>query len=389
MKTQKRVAAAAFKKYFFQRLLLLLTTFLLVLSPILPARGEDLVFSVTQKNLAAAPFINPPLVTTKEALDLLTQIQSSRTFPVTENFRRYTKAQGDYQKGTLDTKKWLQHFFEQYKGDLITWPLEDQYAFDQMLLAFDITHQPQYFLPKEGELTRDEALAITKKLALDYDLDLVEEDFDSFQSLSASLFASDEYNQILWKVVLRKPSPDFVTYLKTDGELVSFERQEGMEVSSPTLKLQAALEKEKGLFQFWSLEDKAWLSAVLPALIDKETYQGNKVFPIAYAIASYRFTLPPEEAIGIKAATNMAINASQKNFSLPNHWLESVKIGTSFFYNDDNLPIWRITFWPAPAHSIDGFYGARVELNALTGQILIIEKNGNTSDTTIPYENRI
>lgn len=389
MKTSRGLISNLKSKHLFSSSLGLLMVFLLIFTVSPFAKAQDLLFSITSEQIASLNLETPSFLTTTEALTLLNNIKDQGGFPVTDNFYLYTKAQGEYLEGIIDTKIWLQDFFEQYKGDFIRWPLQDQYDFDQLMLSLKITDSPYCFLPQQGELSQEEAVNIIKQTALEYDLELLQEDFDSFQAICSSFCLVDGYTEPVWKIILRKPSPDFVALLSKNGDLLSFERQEGMEVASPLLNLLSSLEKEKGLFQFWSLEDKAWMSAILPAIIDKEMSQGNKVFPIAYAIASYRFTMPPDDAITLKAATTMAINACQKNFSLPSHWLECMKIGASFFYNDENIPTWRITFWQASSYSVDGFYGARVEINAITGQIVIIEKNGNTMDTTIPYENRI
>ena len=353
-----------------------------------PSYAQEDLLGIFENNLSLLSTEQTASLTTQEALSILDRLWEDHGFTVSDSFKKYTQAQGAYSADEIDKAQWLLLLHEIIYSDFHRWSLEDQHRFDLVLVAAGILKQPKHLLPSPGALSRDEIIAIAmENVVSNFDTPVAVKDFQYYAGCYATLYMDEATQAPLWEVTLRQPSPDFTVILSTRGEVYSMEMLTGMTTTTPSLRYLSELEETKGSFQYWSLEDKAWFSAILPALIEKEENQGNNVLPTLYAIASYQFTLPTKDVITKESALALSITTSQKTFGLPSHWVESLRSGLSFFYID-NIPIWRVAFW-ASTDIIAEFYGGVVEINALTGEILLVEKSGDTSETSIPYENRL
>ncbi len=368
-----------------------LACFLVVFSFLFPSSGfaAEAPLTILEKNLSLLTSENPKFLTEKEALHLLEQLESHTAFTVSEHFKQFTKAHAIHNQDQLDKGKWLQFLVEQTQGNFHRWSLEDQHRFDMLMVALGILTKPVHLDPRESILTQEEILSISmESVVATFDTPVEVKDFVLYQGIYTSFYFDESAQMPLWKVTFRYPSPNFYLTVSSQGEVFTMEMQDDMEAVIPSLAYLSELEEEKGPFQFWSLEDKAWLSGILPALIDKEENQGNTVLPTIYAIAGSRFILPTKDVISQETALQLAQEASSTTFQLPNHWLENLRWGSSFYNNNGTLT-WRITFWPGSDNIINDYYGGLVEIDALTGEIIFVERHGNTLETSIPYEARL
>lgn len=145
---------------------------------------------------------------------------------------------------------------------------------------------------------------------------------------------------------------------------------------------------ERGAFFKWSLVEKMEYANSLPTKLEnaqemKETVKSD--FELE-TIANYGFCIPTEECISQKQALSIAINVTKERFDLPDNWETQSEIYYSFFVNDESDYIWRVIFWKVRNEK---YPSGIVDLNAIDGNVLRIERNGNTAAEYIPYLDRI
>ncbi len=93
-----------------------------------------------------------------------------------------------------------------------------------------------------------------------------------------------------------------------------------------------------------------------------------------------RDDLPQEEA------KQIALEAVQAAYDLPDDWAANAEIYYSFFATHTGECVWRVILWKT---GNTAFPSGIVELNAQSGEVLKLAKNGTLPNEYLPYLDRI
>lgn len=145
---------------------------------------------------------------------------------------------------------------------------------------------------------------------------------------------------------------------------------------------------EKGAFFQWPLWDKMDFAASLPVKLEHANASGAALMSRSEleAIANYGFCIPTGECITQDQALQIAVGTTASKYGLEDNWEQNAEIYYSFFYSKDRGYTYRVIFWKVgnPKYS-----SGIVNLNAITGEVLQIERNGTSPDEYIPYIDRL
>ena len=120
--------------------------------------------------------------------------------------------------------------------------------------------------------------------------------------------------------------------------------------------------------------------------IAQEKDEINMSYDELAAIAQYGFSLPGSDDLPQEEITPIALQAVQAAYGLSEGWHVHAEIYYSFFTSQIGESRWRVIIW----HTGDSaFPSGIVELNARSGEVLRIAKNGTLPNEYIPYLERI
>lgn len=271
---------------------------------------------------------------------------------------------------------------ESQLGELRAWSLEDKHRFHHLLTTYGQLQRCINILPKEGDIPHQEALDLAK--AALYESHGATEAILEEYILYSFFVYTEEYPEGTWCFFFEKPV-ELVRYhigISSQGEIQFIDIPGFGMLDRYYMEITA----EKKAFFTWSLKDKARFSEELFNKVLGENERGHEVLPEVQAIADYRFCLPTADAITQEEATAIAVQATQAEFGFHDHWEDAFEIYYSFFHTDTGSYCWRVVFWRS---SIGDYVGGMVEMDAITGEVTLVQASGGNADTAIPYFDRL
>lgn len=268
-------------------------------------------------------------------------------------------------------------------GDWYSWTIEDQHRFSELMVAYGQLDYCFNLLPDENEISREQAqeLALEAIVARDPAISV-----NDVQTIDASYRAAHAYSEKgMWCFGITFDSSTVYEVEITDGAV---SRCYKLPAISELEQEFTALQEERGGFFQWSLQDKMEFARSLPPKLDAAK-RGEALLMSEVeleAIAAYGFCLPTEEHIPQEEALALAVEATQKTYGLEDGWVADAEIYYSFFYRSETGYVWRVTFWHV---GNERYLSGIVDLNATTGEILAVRKNGGTFEESIPYIERL
>ncbi len=124
-------------------------------------------------------------------------------------------------------------------------------------------------------------------------------------------------------------------------------------------------------------------------MVESMLAQGYSIFPMAQTIADTKFRLPEDTDITEEEAVSLAVQAVKKAQGFQDGWENGYNIGRSLLDDEEGLSIWRITFWIKDRSKPTTYGRGRVQLDAVTGEVLSCDADGTTFDTSVPYAEMI
>ena len=279
-----------------------------------------------------------------------------------------------------DTYAFTKSLLECVFGDYYGWTIEQKHAFDCLMVQADIMPYCVNILPDTSEITMEDAKNIAFEAIADrYGV--------SLQSLQQAKINSVSYviveGDCRWRLGIWADEQKYGVAIQ-NAQIIE------LEIIRPLHSLEeeyTLLLEQRGGFFKWSLHEKMMFANHLKIELEKEIQEGA-VLPsedILRAISTYGFCLPPEECISQIEATNAATNAVASKYSLSLEWDNESEVYHSFFKQNSNY-IWRIIFWKTGNRQ---FPSGIVEVDGVTGEILLVQPNGTTPNTFIPYVDRL
>ncbi len=287
-------------------------------------------------------------------------------------------------EGTIYKYDFSLDLLEAAWGNFYDWSIEKKHLFDQLMVNTGQLDACFNLLPDEHEISQADARAlafteIQNRYGIEPQALAAQADIDYSYALSSAPPCEPA-----WRLgIAFEQRVFFVEVL--DGEVHTCSE---FVVSGDLEEEYIALREEKGAFFTWTLEDKMAFADSLPEKLAQAQASGALIPSDIElnAIANYGFCLPGESAIPQDEALNIAIEATTSAFSLENGWEQTAEIYYSFFRNETQGTVWRVIFWKAKQ---DNYPSGLVDLNAETGEVLRVAKNGVLPNDYIPYVDRL
>ena len=149
----------------------------------------------------------------------------------------------------------------------------------------------------------------------------------------------------------------------------------------------ADLIEQNGPFFKWPLDEKAKFASEVKQLLNQS--EESALFPQEEelrTIASYGFCLPTTGSLTQENAHSIAVQACSDKYGVSEEMLQEGEAFFSFFTSSDGHYIWRVIFWDIQT---EFYHSGIVEIDACTGGVLKVEKNGDSPDDYIPYADRL
>ena len=353
-------------------------------SPAEPASAADAVFAVLETSPALR---SSPEETTLSLEDAQSILDALAPYPVAglDAFAAATDALFD-DSGTVYKYEWTQDLLEVPLGSFYGWGVLDKHRFDALMVSLGQLDQCVNLLPENGEWTEPEALdiavmAITERFGVAA---------DALEGYTVNPFftASSGIPQPRWQFGFDAPDGTDYSYtvvLAASGVILSCERF----MPKPPEAADAyynQLVDANGAFFTWPIAEKAAFADRLPELFTQQQIQESQLGSELQAILSTGFCLPPPDAIPFADALALAKTAVDTMYRPASNWADGIKVYSSFYKTKSGTSVWRVIFWEG---ADEAYASGIVELDALTGDILTVKKNGNTADTFIPYVDRL
>lgn len=246
-------------------------------------------------------------------------------------------------------------------GDYMTWTIEEQHWFGEMMVAIGQWEENPYCLPAEGELSYAAALDAACACILErYGTDV-----SDASRWTLSVEYSDPAEPQWWFYFAPASLEDgaYEVFLAPDGTVISCIRRLFKDMTAN--EVQAAYSEVYGSVDLWSPETWASFGADLAAAAAnepaREVQKGSSLAFHCKLLAQY--ILPPAGSITKEEAERIALAAVG---------LEDTEVFVAFCCMDGDTPIWKVvthTMRPEDIHS--GRYTATwmVEMDCMTGEI--------------------
>ena len=272
---------------------------------------------------------------------------------------------------------------EQEYGSYYGWTLSQRYRFDALMVSLEQMPYPVNLDPASDGLEQEQALeAALAEIVERYGVAYRTGDYTAAVSYTAMERGS---TQGMWRFGVEFASGDCFAVHVLRGDVV---------YCAPEKKI-GSLEaeynelcKQRGAFFKWSPEEKMAYANSLPdkLRIAQEKNEINMSYDELAAIAQYGFSLPGNDDLPQEEITPIALQAVQAAYGLSEGWHVHAEIYYSFFTSQIGESRWRVIIW----HTGDSaFPSGIVELNARSGEVLRIAKNGTLPNEYIPYLERI
>lgn len=265
-----------------------------------------------------------------------------------------------------------------------SWNIEQKHLFDLLMVSAKQIPYCFNLLPDDTELSQDAALSIALQAISERYGVMVDVTKDPVSVVFSYYIADAKTQKAMWRISVTDQDAAYTVHL-LDGEMVLCKQER---ITSNLDSEYDALCEEKGAFFTWSLEDKLSYAQSLPVKLAAAEKSG--AHPMnendLVAIANYGFCLPTAECISQDEAYQIAVTATSQEYGLPEGWEAQSEVYYSFFFKPETGNTWRVIFWKTGNAS---YPSGVVDLNALTGDILRIGKNGTMPNEYIPWADRI
>ena len=272
---------------------------------------------------------------------------------------------------------------EQEYGSYYGWTVARRYRFDSLMVLLGQLPYCTNLDPASDIMDQEAALdAAISEIVERYGAAYDTSDFCAAVSYCA---VEDGSAQGMWRFGIEFSSGDIfsVHVLRGDVTHCAHEKRAG------SLELEYnKLCEERGAFFRWSLLDKVEYANSLPDKLRmaQAKDEGNMSYDELAAISRYGFTLPGIDDLPQEEARLIALQGVQAKYNLPEDWSVHGEIFYSLFSPRAGENVWRVIIWNTGE---DAFPSGVVELNAQSGEILKIEKNGTKPNEFMPYLDRI
>lgn len=95
--------------------------------------------------------------------------------------------------------------------------------------------------------------------------------------------------------------------------------------------------------------------------------------------------MPTAECISQEDAYQIAVTATSQEYGLTEGWKAQSEVYYSFFFKPETGYTWRVIFWKTGNAS---FPSGVVDMDALTGNVQRVAKNGTMPNEFMPYPDR-
>ena len=269
-------------------------------------------------------------------------------------------------------------------GPYHSWSIEQKHQFDLLMVSAKQIPYCFNLLPSDTELSQEAALgkalqAISERYGVTVDVTKTPNEV-----VFSYYLADAKTHKAMWRIGVTDQDAAYTVHL-LDGEVILC-KQERM-TSNLDLEYDT-LCAEKGAFFTWNLEDKMHYAQSLPVKLAAAEKSGTHPMNEndLVAIANYGFCLPTAECISQDDAYQIAVAATSQEYGLPEGWEAQSEVYYSFFFKPETGYTWRVIFWKTGNAS---YPSGVVDLDALTGDIIRIDKNGTMPNENIPWADRI
>ena len=269
-------------------------------------------------------------------------------------------------------------------GPYHSWSIEQKHQFDLLMVSAKQIPYCFNLLPGDTELSQEAALgkalqAISERYGVTVDVTKTPNEV-----VFSYYLADAKTHKAMWRIGVTDQDAAYTVHL-LDGEVILC-KQERM-TSNLDLEYDT-LCAEKGAFFTWNLEDKMHYAQSLPVKLAAAEKSGTHPMNEndLVAIANYGFCLPTAECISQDDAYQIAVAATSQEYRLPEGWEAQSEVYYSFFFKPETGYTWRVIFWKTGNAS---YPSGVVDLDALTGDIIRIDKNGTMPNEYIPWADRI
>jgi len=262
-------------------------------------------------------------------------------------------------------------------GDRIAnWSVQCKAEFDQAMVELGELEYCFNLIPGENEISEDEA----GRLAMAHIEAYYEQPEEA--TITLNYMAQEENHQAgQWALGIETKNTSYSVYI-TSGKVTSCRTHERLDGGLEAYYV--SLWSERGDFASWTLEEKVAFAEELPELLAQAEENEEVVHSDLelHVIASYGFCMPTDDAIPQEDAYEIALKATAEKFGVAEENLQAGEDHYSFFVNEENGAVWRVIFWMV---NDENYHSGVVDLNAETGEVLRVEKNGSTAAEQIPY----
>ena len=249
--------------------------------------------------------------------------------------------------------------FGPYPGQ---WTLEEQYWFEETVVAIGFKDYNRCHIPTEGEMSYEEAYTKAKGHIESQGYDISHLDDRTKYALWRSCYADPDDANIVhiwwnfWFEPLDADLPEFDLNMDASGGLTAFRHQPGLSeaLASGTASFYELYDMyyaQCGTFADWSPEIFVAFQEDLQS-IDADDYHHYKA---VLAFKASTFILPPEGSLTAEQAYDLALQAVSRPDTTP---------GGAACLLDDGRAIWKIMLYEK------GVASWKVEVDCMTGKVL-------------------
>lgn len=283
---------------------------------------------------------------------------------------------------TYDTARIL---LELEWGPYHFWTIEQKHLFDQLMVSSKQLPYCFDLLPDEQELSKEAALQAALQVINErYGVTIDVQNKQVAVVYSYSLADAKTQNG-MWQIGINITESDSYTVHLLKGKAILCQQVHPV---SSLEKEYTSLCEERGAFFTWSLEEKMQFAQSLPEKLAAAEQSDTMLMSAIelQEIANYGFCLPTAECITQDAAVQIAATAVTQKYELPVDWEAQAEVYYSFFYKPGSGYTWRVIFWKTGNQA---YPSGLVDMDAITGELLRVEKNGSKPNEFIPYVDRL
>lgn len=266
--------------------------------------------------------------------------------------------------------------FGPYPGQ---WTLEEQYWFEETVVAVGFKDYNRCHIPTDGEMSYEEAYARAKEHIESQGYDISRLDDRTKYALWRSCYADPDDTNVIriwwnfWFEPLDIDLPEFDLNMDANGDLTAFQHQPGLSeaLASGTASFYELYDMyyaQCGTFADWSPEIFVAFQKDLQS-IDASEYDHYKA---VRAFKTSIFILPPEGSLTAEQASDLAMQAVSR---------PDTASGGAACLLDNGRAIWKIMLYE------NNLASWKVEVDCMTGEVLNIhpaDENRGTWQFYVP-----